>query len=86
MKTKLTAAFCLLLLLISCSSISHSNQQKSVAEGKNNIGYECKRIKRTGSMVGTKVCTTLAQRETSKTKAKELLKESRHLQHKNDVN
>ena len=87
MIVKNTVTCCLLLLLISCTT-PQSKQQASTdsAKNKDDIGYVCKRVKKTGSSVPTKVCSTRAQREASKLKAKRMLNESRHLQQKDDVN
>ncbi len=83
MKTKY-----LLILSVSLIASCSSNPSKeptqdlkvtpeTMAEAKKAVGYECRTLKQTGSRIGKKVCTTLAQREAAKKRSKDLVNEYR---------
>ncbi|BDX08398.1 hypothetical protein [Planctobacterium marinum] len=62
--------------LAACSSTQEVSS--SDADAKDDIGYECKMVRRTGSNVPEKVCTTRQQREDTEKKSKDWMQKRAH--------
>jgi len=73
MKSLIATLIC--FTLIGCANTSDENNTKNTA--KNDIGYECQKIKITGKLVPKEVCTTKIQRKKMEDEGKEGLKNRR---------
>ena len=73
MKALIAGLIC--FTLIGCANTSEKNNTKNIA--KNDIGYECQKIKVTGKLVPQEVCTTKIQRKKMEDEGKEGLKNRR---------
>ena len=72
------------LLLTSCATTSVDKQTEqlivapeTLEEAKKVVGYECTYVKKTGTRINKKVCTTLAQREAAKKRSEQFVNEYR---------
>lgn len=71
------------MVLSSCVNSSPSTTTKSLkfdeqtmAKAKKLTGYQCRKVKMTGSRLPQKVCSTSAQRDAAKREAKKLLEKN----------
>jgi len=68
-------------MLTGCTTSEKTNElvkgkkvdPQTLAEAKKAIGYRCERVKKTGSKMKHKRCTTFAQREEERRKAKDFI-------------
>ena len=73
MEKLIATLFC--FTLIGCASTSDEDSTKNIA--KNDIGYECEKIRITGKLIPKTICTTKTQRKKMEETGKEGLKNRR---------
>ena len=67
------------MLIGALGACSSTQDVASNDEGaKDDLGYECKMVRRTGSNVPEKVCTTRQQREETEKKSKDWMQKRAH--------
>ena len=72
--------------MFGCSSVERPEElvvgkkvdEATLTKAKEIVGYRCKKVKKTGSRLGHKQCTTSKQREEAKERARELMQENQN--------